>query len=305
MNNRCTDEFDIDTLKPPSLPPLLRPRMHRRHGRAAPPAASVEAKSNTAEKPCDAPLAKAERERQSSAVAVAAAAAAAAAARAEALDDVLSHVSTSAGPTVLSHVSASTGAQLPVVKEASLLCAPFATVGGMARDLSGLVESQGGETTEDEEMKHDSAATPESKKAGTAVSVGDMLGGRFSLLGLLGAGAFGQVFLAADTAQGGHVAIKVQGAGTRQSQVAQDEIGLLNVVSKCHSHALSAGLSAGAECVVELKGSFTLRGAQGKQVSFAAIMRVHIRDLQALMPLHECMHMSVCKYACICIDTHA
>ena len=42
-------------------------------------------------------------------------------------------------------------------------------------------------------------------------------------------------------------------------------------------------------------------GSSDQQVSFAAIMRVHIRDLQALMPLHECLHMSVCKYACICI----
>ena len=35
------------------------------------------------------------------------------------------------------------------------------------------------------------------------------------------AGAFGQVFLAEDMTLGGHVAIKVQGAGSRQALVAQ------------------------------------------------------------------------------------
>lgn len=283
-------DFDIDTLQPACLPPL-RPRLRRRHGRTAPSGKgdvkkSASKKGGTLSHKTFPPGAQA---------AAAAAAEAAVAAQIEAWDDVVSHVSASAG--VASHLSASAGTCSHMGMSAATHAGkPYATVGNV-RDFSGLFDSHMDETTDDErdamsdKLDKPPHSTNDAKTCNSnkGVEVGDILDARFSLVGLLGAGAFGQVFLAEDTLQGGHVAIKVQGAGNFQSQVAQDEISLLNVVASCRVRApatlehdthttpalpadtsdVSHVLPHGGECVVELKGSFALNGPQGKQVCLA------------------------------------
>lgn len=275
-------DFDIDTLKAPSLPPLPRPRLRRRHGRGG--IITSGAKGESKKKV----LKKADSDQAAKAV-PAGALAAAAAEHAEAWDDAVSHVSTSAG--VASHISVSTdGYRQMDMGERAHADKAYATVGSHDA-MSGLLESQVGSTTiSDEEALNNDADV---NVHGKGVGVGDVLNGRFTLMGLLGAGAFGQVFLAEDCVESGHVAIKVQGAGNRQSQVAQDEIALLNVVANCRGRALpphaepsrwhaahmpflqplpalsAKGQPRGGDCVVELKGSFALRGPQGKQVCLA------------------------------------
>lgn len=283
-------DFDINTLQPACLPPL-RPRLRRRHGRTA-PSGKGDVKKGASKNV--AVLAT----KTVPAGAQAAAAEAAVAAQTEAWDDVVSHVSASAG--VASHVSASAGAFMGM-PAAMRPDKPYATVGNV-RDFSGLFDSHMDETTDDErdamsdkfDKPPDTATDAKTCSMNKGVDIGDVLNTRFSLVGLLGAGAFGQVFLAEDILKGGHVAIKVQGAGNFQSQVAQDEIALLNVVANCRACAplqqpsqLLEGetrttqllpndtcdesdvLPHGGECVVELKGSFALNGPQGKQVCLA------------------------------------
>jgi hypothetical protein len=194
--------FDIDTLQPARLPPL-RPRVRRRHCHRA---ASGERQAkkdgvnkNSAVQPAGA----------RNPAAVAAAAAAAAAAQLDAWEDAVSHVSASSG--LASHVTAAESYlrtnTLPPC-EVAPANKPFATMGAV-RDFSGLLESQVGETSMDEEQASDATMLPVDAKRNKAINVGDTLNGRFSLVGLLGAGAFGKVFLAEDKRNGGHVAIKV------------------------------------------------------------------------------------------------
>ena len=229
------DDFDIDTLQPACLPPL-RPRLTRRHGRAASGAGKGDAKKSALKKSC-AHSAKslpagsalnATTKRTASKAAVEAAEAAAAAAQIEAWEDAVSHVSASAG--VASHISA-----LPeAYYYPTIFGAPAATAesAGHVRDINhvsdvphvpvramrGLLDdSQMAETTEDYEVPANAQHahvhardTPHSATKRTAskasktpafadsqsqgnnkgVSVGDMLNGRYSLLGLLGAGFY-------------------------------------------------------------------------------------------------------------------
>jgi hypothetical protein len=180
-----------------------------------------------------------------------------AAAQAEVWEDAVSHVSASAG--VASHVHDGMPARGMLKVDKGLL--PQGSVSG----FSGLLESQMGETSEDEEeLKDVTAGTSAAGVPSKGVEVGDILNERYGLVGLLGAGAFGQVFLAEDKVQRIHVAIKVQGAGDRQSQVAKDEIALLNVVAKCRREQTSKGAPNGGDFVVELKGCFSMRGSQGE-----------------------------------------
>ena len=150
-----------------------------------------------------------------------------AAAQMEAWEDAISHVSASAG--VASHVCDESYRLTP----AEAWGAPdvkgpksFAAHGlrGVS-GFSGLLDSQVGETSADDEELPDgsgqAAKSASSMVPSKGVAVGETLNGRYGLVRLLGAGAFGQVFLAEDKVEGGHVAIKVQGAGNRQSQVAR------------------------------------------------------------------------------------
>jgi len=76
-------------------------------------------------------------------------------------------------------------------------------------------------------------------------------------------------------ADGGHVAIKVQGAGNRQAQVAQDEIALLKAVVNARAartrrtRRVDDELPAGGDCVVALRGSFALSGTARTQICLA------------------------------------
>ena len=228
------DDFDIDTLQPACLPPL-RPRLTRRHGRAASGAAKGDTKKSALKKPCahsakslPAGSALNTTKRTASKAAVEAAEAAAAAAQIEAWEDAISHVSASAG--VASHISA-----LPeAYYYPTIFGAPAATAesAGHVRDIShvsdvphvpvrdmrGLLDdSQMAETTEDYEVPahaqhahvhacdapHSATKRTASKASKTpafadsqsqgnnkGVSVGDVLNGRYSLLGLLGAGFY-------------------------------------------------------------------------------------------------------------------
>ena len=193
--------FDIDTLQPARLPPL-RPRVRRRHCHRAASGereGKKEGVKNGAVQPASA----------RNPAAVAAAAAAAAAAQLDAWEDAVSHVSASSG--LASHVTAADSYlrtnTLPPC-EVAPASKPFATMGAV-RGFSGLLESQVGETSMDEEEGSDATMLSVDAKRNKAIDVGDTLNGRFSLVGLLGAGAFGKVFLAEDQGNGGHVAIKV------------------------------------------------------------------------------------------------
>ena len=194
--------FDIDTLQPARLPPL-RPRVRRRHCHRAVSGERQGKKDgvnkNGAIQPASA----------RNPAAVAAAAVAAAAAQLDAWEDAVSHVSASSG--LASHVTPADSYirtnTLPPC-EVAPANKPFATMGAV-RGFSGLLESQVGETSMDEEEGADATMLPVDAKRNKAIDVGDTLNGRFSLVGLLGAGAFGKVFLAEDQGNGGHVAIKV------------------------------------------------------------------------------------------------
>ena len=267
-------DFDIETIKPPSLPPL-RPRLRRRHARTG---GTDEAKEAPIKCKPSAPQVGegAVPPGAQTALEVARAAAAAAAAQAEALEDAMSHVSASAG-RALSHIPAWTEPNHPFCANKASPQLADKPRGILERaetavehDLSGMLESQSEMMTND---VIDAKAPPAGKKVG----VGDTLGGRFALKGLLGAGAFGQVFLAEDVVKGGHVAVKVQGAGNRMAQVVQDEIALLNIVANCRRRRLRSSAKAqqggvdgcGDDCVVEIKGAFALRDSVGKQVCLA------------------------------------
>eukprot|EP00286_Rhodomonas_abbreviata_P023958 CAMPEP_0181299744 /NCGR_PEP_ID=MMETSP1101-20121128/6514_1 /TAXON_ID=46948 /ORGANISM="Rhodomonas abbreviata, Strain Caron Lab Isolate" /LENGTH=263 /DNA_ID=CAMNT_0023404923 /DNA_START=179 /DNA_END=967 /DNA_ORIENTATION=+ len=63
------------------------------------------------------------------------------------------------------------------------------------------------------------------------LKIGDCLNNRLYITTVLGAGAFGTVYLAKDQHTGDSVAVKVQRAGKRHWQVAQDEIRLLKAVA--------------------------------------------------------------------------
>mmetsp|Transcript_23361 Transcript_23361/g.75951 ORF Transcript_23361/g.75951 Transcript_23361/m.75951 type:complete len:535 (-) Transcript_23361:1560-3164(-) len=94
--------------------------------------------------------------------------------------------------------------------------------------------------------------------------VGDVLNKRISILGVLGSGAFGTVYIAWDKQTDAHLAVKVQRAGKKHVQVAQDEILLLSAVKRG-----SETLSKGSDCVVQIVGAFGIPSPHGRQICLA------------------------------------
>eukprot|EP00960_Hanusia_phi_P029190 747822-Hanusia_phi.AAC.3 len=94
--------------------------------------------------------------------------------------------------------------------------------------------------------------------------VGDVLNKRISILGILGSGAFGTVYIAWDKQTDSYLAVKVQRAGRKHVQVAQDEILLLSAVKRG-----SETPSRGSDCVVQIVGAFGIPSPHGRQICLA------------------------------------
>ena len=86
------------------------------------------------------------------------------------------------------------------------------------------------------------------------------------VIGTLGSGAFGTVYSSLQVAENMCLAVKVQRAGSKYTQVSLDEIHLLEEVGRAREKAIERyGHACGGDCVVELKGKFEL-GRPAKQM---------------------------------------
>lgn len=90
------------------------------------------------------------------------------------------------------------------------------------------------------------------------------------VIGVLGSGAFGTVYSSLDVAENKCVAVKVQRAGSKYTQVSLDEIHLLEEVGRARESAIAQhGHACGGDNVVELKAKFELgRPARQMCMSF-------------------------------------